>query len=145
MQEEKAEEAEIPKDYKDMKLFHKLMLIKALRPDRVSYTLKLFVIDKMGRKYIDQPPFDIFKAFKETSNLIPIFFVLFPGVDPTPDVEKIGKSLDITAANGKFLNISMGQGQEEKAIEELKKACKEGTWIFLQNVHLMQSWLKTFE
>jgi dynein heavy chain len=39
----------------------------------------------------------------------------------------------------------MGQGQEEKAILELQKACKEGTWIFLQNVHLMQSWLKTFE
>lgn len=145
MQEEKAEEVELPKDYKEMKLFHKLMLIKILRPDRVSYTLKLFVIEKMGRKFIDQPPFDIFRAFKETSNLIPIFFVLFPGVDPTPDVERIGKSLDITAANGKFLNISMGQGQEDKAIEELKKACKEGTWIFLQNVHLMQNWLKTFE
>lgn len=41
---------------------------------------------------------------------MPIFFVLFPGVDPTPDVEKIGEANNITAANGKFVNISMGQG-----------------------------------
>lgn len=44
---------DLPREYKEMKLFHKLMLIKILRPDRVSYTLKLFVIENMGRKYID--------------------------------------------------------------------------------------------
>ncbi len=49
-------------------------------------------------------------AYKEMRPNIPIFFVLFPGVDPTNDVEKIGEKYGITAANGKFVNISMGQG-----------------------------------
>lgn len=44
-----------------------------------------------------------------------------------------------------LINISMGQGQEEKAISFLKECALKGTWLFLQNVHLMQSWLKTFE
>ena len=39
----------------------------------------------------------------------------------------------------------MGQGQEEKAIVLLNQCAKNGNWIFLQNVHLMQSWLKDFE
>jgi dynein heavy chain len=37
-----------------------------------------------------------------------MFFVLFPGVDPTPDVEKVAAKFDITAANRRFINISMG-------------------------------------
>jgi dynein heavy chain len=62
---------------------------------------------------------------------IPIFFVLFPGVDPTPDVEKIGEKYGITAANGKFVNISMGQGQEEIAKKALFKAGQEGGWVMV--------------
>lgn len=48
-----------------------------------------------------------------------MFFVLFPGVDPTQDVENIGKlngkEMDIS-----LFNLSMGQGQEEKALKLLK-------------------------
>ena len=39
----------------------------------------------------------------------------------------------------------MGQGQEEIAIKALHDAGKQGNWIMMQNVHLMQSWLKSFE
>lgn len=46
--------------------------------------------------------------FEESLNNVPIFFVLFPGVDPTPDVEKIGAKYDISIKNGRFINISMG-------------------------------------
>ena len=77
----------------------------------------------------------------EMSPTTPIFFVLFPGVDPTPEVEKIAALYDISSFNGKFINISMGQGQEEPARKALLNCAKVGHWIMLQNVHLMQSWL----
>jgi len=84
-------------------------------------------------------------AFEESSALSPFFFVLFPGVDPTPTIEALGRSLGITEANGRFVNISMGQGQEKIALSGLTKAAKEGGWILLQNIHLMQDWLKDLE
>jgi len=37
-----------------------------------------------------------------------MFFVLFPGVDPTPEVERIGRKFDVSTNNGRFTNISMG-------------------------------------
>jgi dynein heavy chain len=40
----------------------------------------------------------------------PVFFVLFPGVDPTPDVERVGKANNVSIADGSLINISMGQG-----------------------------------
>lgn len=48
------------------------------------------------------------EVFTESMNNVPIFFVLFPGVDPTPDVEKVAARYDITLKNGRFINISMG-------------------------------------
>jgi len=75
----------------------------------------------------------------------PTFFVLFPGVDPTPDVERIGKMNGKLISDGTFINISMGQGQEENAIKALKDAGKVGNWVMFQNVHLMQTWMKSFE
>merc|ERR550537_179142 len=51
----------------------------------------------------------------------------------------------MTEANGKYVNISMGQGQEMVAVTALNQAAKEGGWVMLQNIHLMQNWLKTLE
>jgi dynein heavy chain len=42
----------------------------------------------------------------------PAFFVLFPGVDPTPDVERVGAKYGKSSIENTFTNISMGQGQE---------------------------------
>ena len=53
----------------------------------------------------------MFELFKETKANTATFFVLFPGVDPTPDVEKIGFANNKTIEAGSFTNISMGQGQ----------------------------------
>ena len=143
--EEKVEEIDLPKKYKEVTEFHKLMVIKVMRPDRVSSALRLFVSKYMGTKYIEQEPFSMEETFKETSSGTPIFFVLFPGVDPTKEVEEIGLKKGKTLIDSTLFNISMGQGQEERAMHLLRECAKKGHWIFLQNVHLMQSWLKIFE
>ena len=50
----------------------------------------------------------MFELFKETKANTATFFVLFPGVDPTPDVEFIGKMNKKIINDGTFINISMG-------------------------------------
>jgi len=47
-------------------------------------------------------------TYAETNRITAILFVLFPGVDPTPDVERIGATLGYSIAKGNFVNISMG-------------------------------------
>lgn len=83
--------------------------------------------------------------YKEMTLQTPIFFVLFPGTDPTPEVEKIGEVNEKRMVDGTLINISMGQGQEDIAIRALKDAGKSGKWIMIQNTHLMTDWMKTFE
>jgi dynein heavy chain len=107
---EKAEKEELPKSFQGLSSFYRLLLLRALRPDRLPSALTNYVNEVMGEEYVQQAPFDIFQTFKETDKNTPIFFVLFPGVDPTPEVERVGATLDISSNNGKFVNISMGQG-----------------------------------
>jgi len=116
---------------KECSKFHKLMLLRAIRPDRLTSALSTFISDSMGERYIEQPPFTMRETFEEASKLTPMFFVLFPGVDPTPEVESVGKLYDISSTNGRFINISMGQGQEEKAKKALFNCAKKGYWIML--------------
>ena len=37
--EEKAETAELPRTFKDLSLFHRMLLLRALRPDRMTYAV----------------------------------------------------------------------------------------------------------
>lgn len=46
--DEKAEEADLPKAYKEISKFHKLLLLRALRPDRLTNALNLFIYESMG-------------------------------------------------------------------------------------------------
>jgi len=143
--DDKPESCDLPKTIKDLGLFHRILLLRAVRPDRLSGALLDYVGQELGPDFVDSQPFDIVKTYDEMNPQTPTFFVLFPGVDPTPEVEKIGKMNGKTISDGTFINISMGQGQEENAIKALKEAGKVGNWVMFQNVHLMQTWMKSFE
>lgn len=119
----------------------KLIFIRAVRGDRIPAMLPLYIEDAMGAEYVNQPPFDMTSTYQESTASTPIFFVLFPGVDPTPWVEALATPMGITIAAGNFVNISMGQGQEAPAENMLEKMAASGGWVMLQNLHLMQSWL----
>ncbi|RHZ17115.1 hypothetical protein DYB37_003140 [Aphanomyces astaci] len=118
-----------------------LLLIRSLRPDRLLVALSTFIESHMGSFFIHQPPFDLESIYQEASASTPLFFILFPGVDPTADIEQLGKRFQMTADRGNFALISMGQGQEGPAERTLEKFAAEGSWIVLQNIHLMPRWL----
>jgi len=143
---EKAETAKFPGDYEQVLTpFDKLILLRAMRPDRLMNSLGEFIGNTMGKEYVVQKPFHMKSTYEETTNKIPVFFVLFAGVDPTPWVENLGMQHGISTENKKFVNISMGQGQEAPAEAIVTRFAKEGGWVMLQNCHLMSSWVPKLE
>ncbi|KAL8453322.1 hypothetical protein Emag_001932 [Eimeria magna] len=141
--EEAPENADLPRLFRGVTQFEKLLLLRYLRPDRMMSALQQFVAAQLGQFFVEPPAIDMREIEKEADPHTPLFIVLFPGVDPTPTIESIAKSKSCTAESGKFFNISMGQGQEERAIAAVEEAASVGGWVVLQNVHLMQDWLKT--
>jgi dynein heavy chain len=143
---EKPEQADMPSNYsKNLDDWKQILVLRVVRPDRVTPALTQFIKKRMGARYIDEALFDMRACFNESSSSTPIFFVLFPGVDVTQDVESLGKMLGFTAKNGKYVNISMGQGQERVAAERIDTFAKSGGWVFLQQINLVASWLPSLE
>jgi len=140
------ESQDLPGDWlKKISEFSKLLLIRALRPDRATAALERFIRLTLGDRFMTQEPFSLAATFPNSTYQTPLFFVLFPGVDPGEEIEALGTSLGFTETKGNFVSISMGQGQEKNGENVLDRFTLEGGWAFLQNVHLMQAWLPILE
>ena len=101
--------------------FEVVMLLGAMRGDRVTMGMQKYISECYGDNYVFQPPFDMRQAYTESTASTPMFFVLFPGVDPTVWIEEIGEKFGFTTAKNNFINISMGQGQEAPAEAMIEK------------------------
>ncbi|XP_030605544.1 dynein heavy chain 11, axonemal [Archocentrus centrarchus] len=139
------EKERLPQDWKNMSSLQKLIILRALRPDRVTYSLRKFVEESMGTKYVDTVRLEFEKLFEDCGPSTPVFFILSPGVDPLRDVEKLGLKLGFSIDQGTLHNVSLGQGQEEVAERVLRHASERGHWVILQNVHLVARWLPTLD
>jgi dynein heavy chain len=134
-----------PGQLEDLTDLQRMLLLRVLRPDRLTSALSKWVAASMGTKYVEQEPFRVLSTYKESSAASPLFFVLFPGADVVKELQPLCERYNFTQENGRFVNISMGQGQEKGAEDALDRFTESGGWVFLQNIHLMQSWLGTLE
>ena len=150
--------ANLPPSWKfvNQQPFKKLLVLRALRPDRMIPALSNFIKEVLpeGDKFVGMDQNLSFSgilqsAYKDATQEgqlnTPIFFILSPGADPVREVEKLGEEYHFTTQRNNFFNISLGQGQDIIANAKLEISYKEGCWIMLQNIHLMPSWLPTFE
>uniref|UniRef100_A0A8C0H9D3 Uncharacterized protein n=2 Tax=Chelonoidis abingdonii TaxID=106734 RepID=A0A8C0H9D3_CHEAB len=139
------EKEKFPQEWKSKSALQRLCMLRAIRPDRMTYAVRDFVEEKLGSKYVVGRSLDFATSFEESGPATPMFFILSPGVDPLKDVEKQGKKFGYTFNNRNFHNVSLGQGQEVVAEQALDMAAKEGHWVILQNIHLVAKWLGSLE
>ena len=147
------ETEKLPLDWRDLdrRPFRKLLVVRCLRPDRLTSALMQFVRTTLpgGSGYADldadSNSFGVLEqAFDDASPTVPIYFVLSPGANVVADVDKLAER-DGMKAGETYFNVSLGQGQDVVAQERLEAAHRSGHWVILNNVHLMPRWLKKVE
>ncbi|KAG8180010.1 hypothetical protein JTE90_020965 [Oedothorax gibbosus] len=140
------EKEALPQEWKNRStLFHKLCIIRCLRPDRIIYAIRDFVSDMLGSAFINSRSNDLEEILAESTSRTPVLFILSPGVDPLHDLEVCGLKRGFSSAAGNFQNVSLGQGQESIAEQTLDVGATEGHWVVLQNIHLAKGWLNRLE
>ncbi|XP_075248756.1 dynein beta chain, ciliary-like isoform X2 [Convolutriloba macropyga] len=145
VESEAIEKEKFPQEWKNKTSLQRLCMLRALRPDRMTYAVTMFIEERLGKKYTENRAIPFAESYKESGPAIPVFFILSPGVDPLVDVEALGKKIGFTFDSKNFHNVSLGQGQEIVAENAIELASKEGHWVILQNVHLVAKWLPTLE
>jgi len=147
------EDEKLPLDWKKLEQtpFQKLLVIRVLRPDRITTALDNFVRRTLpnGDDYVDCDSTSSFfqvltSCYLDSTPTTPIYFILSPGANPVKDVEDLARKQGIDPA--KMLHtIALGQGQDVIAMNKLDIGHKEGHWVILQNIHLMPTFLLELE
>ncbi|KAA0703060.1 Dynein beta chain, ciliary [Triplophysa tibetana] len=79
------ERERLPLDWKNKTPLQRLIILRAIRPDRMTYALRNFIEESLGPKYVDVGRMEFEKCYEECGPSTPAFFILSPGVDPIKD------------------------------------------------------------
>jgi len=132
-----------PKAMSSTRAFQRVLVVQALRPDRLQTALENFVCEVLGLRSVNPPPLNLSRlSAEETVASTPILFITTPGADPSPELEELAECV-VTAAH--YHQLAMGQGQSETALALLRQCAANGEWLTLKNVHLVIAWLPTLE
>ncbi|KAK3096562.1 hypothetical protein FSP39_001310 [Pinctada imbricata] len=122
--------------------FQKLIVLKCIRPDKVTNAMQDYVANNIGQRFIEPQTADLSLVFKDSSPTTPLIFVLSTGTDPAADLYKFADEMRFSK---KLTAISLGQGQGPRAEAMMRSAMERGKWVFFQNCHLSPSWMPTLE
>ena len=138
-------EAELPGDWENkLSNFQKLLVLRAFRPEKLVFGVRVYVVKELGTLFAESPAFDLEAAYSDSNNLTPLIFILSPGADINDYLLELAKNKgkDTLASRG---IISLGQGQGVIAEKLMAQARQSGEWVCLQNCHLAVSWLPRLE
>jgi dynein heavy chain len=87
----------MPGEWEDrLNSFQKLILLKAIRADKVTAGIQNFISEKIGQQFIDPPTFNLGACYNDSSNISPLIFVLSAGSDPIADFKKYAEESDMS-------------------------------------------------
>ncbi|XP_066267393.1 dynein axonemal heavy chain 2-like isoform X1 [Branchiostoma lanceolatum] len=116
----------------------RMLIVRSLRPDRVSFCVTSFIVNNLGSKFVEPPVLDMKAVVDDSTTKTPLIFVLSPGVDPTSSLLQLAEQSGMAS---RFHALSLGQGQAPIATRMIKEGVREGNWVFLANCHLSLSWM----
>ncbi|GAB5577021.1 cytoplasmic dynein 2 heavy chain 1 isoform X12 [Prionailurus iriomotensis] len=127
---------------KKVSLFQQVLVVQALRPDRLQSAMGMFACKALGLKELSPLPLNLKRLYKETLEIEPVLIIISPGADPSQELQELANA---ERGGECYHQVAMGQGQADLAIQMLKECARSGDWLCLKNLHLVVSWLPVLE
>ncbi|XP_032878557.1 cytoplasmic dynein 2 heavy chain 1 isoform X2 [Amblyraja radiata] len=123
-------------------LFQQVIVVQAIRPDRLQSAMALFASRALGMTELSPPLLNLKRLLNETLATEPVLIIISPGADPSQELQELASE---TIGRENFHEVAMGQGQADIAIQTLKECSRNGEWLCLKNLHLVTLWLPVLE
>lgn len=134
-------ERDVP-SLKGISPFQRVLVVQALRPDRLMSAVMQFCCDLLRVESIYPAPLSFPALHSDSSAHSPILLISSPGSDASKELQEF--ALKHVGAN-MYEEIAMGGGQQDVAVQLLRSAAASGSWICLKNLHLVVAWLPQLE
>lgn len=125
------------------KALNELLIIHALRPDRLLASVHLLVNTAFSNNFMHQDEVLCLQDIvnNEVKSHVPILLCSSTGYDASGRVEDLAIEM-----NRKITSIAIGSSEGfNQADLALNSSTKSGQWLLLKNVHLAPSWLTQIE
>ena len=130
--------AKLPNEFSTVSPFQRLLLVKALREDKLQSSIKLFVSHHLGPKFASAPNAGMDDIYRDLDNKTPCIFILSSGADPTGTLFRFAQK---RGYGDRLQIVSLGQGQGPVAQSLILEGMRTGDWVLLQNCMLAKSWM----
>uniref|UniRef100_A0A9J7YQK8 Cytoplasmic dynein 2 heavy chain 1 n=1 Tax=Cyprinus carpio carpio TaxID=630221 RepID=A0A9J7YQK8_CYPCA len=136
-------EQEIPPTIaKKISLFQQVLVVQALRPDRLQSAMAAFASQALGMRELSPPPLNLKRLYGETLESEPILLIISAGADPSQELLELASQI---VGRENYHELAMGQGQADVALQTLRECVRSGEWLCLKNLHLVTAWLPLLE
>ncbi|XP_006738893.2 dynein heavy chain 6, axonemal [Leptonychotes weddellii] len=85
--------------------FQKLILIKCCKEEKVVFALTDFVIENLGKHFIETPPVDLPTLYQDMSYNTPLVFILSTGSDPMGAFQRFAR--DSGYSERRYFNVTV--------------------------------------
>jgi dynein heavy chain 2 len=122
--------------------FQRVLVVQALRPDRLQSALLQFCCEILRVESISPPPLSLAAMLADSKAPHPVMLISSAGADASKELQEFAGK---TIGAGQYEELAMGGGQQDIAISMLSRAASSGSWLCLKNLHLVVAWLPTLE
>ncbi|CAM9334952.1 unnamed protein product, partial [Hapterophycus canaliculatus] len=131
---------------RSVSLFQRVLLVQALRPDRLQSALHQFACEVLRVTSLSPPAQSLEQLHQqEASATIPVLLITTSGADPGKEMEELAEKTIVLVSPDRYQEVAMGGGQQEIALTLLRAAAQAGDWLCLKNLHLVVAWLPFLE
>jgi dynein heavy chain 2, cytosolic len=118
-----------------------LLWINTFRPDRMAAASLQIILRKVGLTSL-VPVMSLEETILGTRCTAPVLLITSSGADPSMEIQDVANHL---VGKERFVQIALGGGQTDDALQQLRRCATQGDWLLLKNLHLVLSWASVLE